>query len=150
LLSTKEVLANLAGYFDGEGCVHMSNPNPAHRSGTQLIIKVASADKEVLDRFSAVFGGKVRPIKSVKRQQWRWAKSGNEAQRVLKLLLPYLTAKRFPALAALAPKFGKSGGSTEALKLTEDERKRREWAMNLIHSFNNRVTVIEPQPNSVD
>ena len=53
-------LEYLAGYFDGEGCVTFKFSKKGRCPA--INIQVASADKEVLEKFSQRFGGKVLPM----------------------------------------------------------------------------------------
>jgi len=47
----------LAGYFDGEGCIHVNKQLPF-----DLSLVIASADKEVLEKFHRCFGGSLHFI----------------------------------------------------------------------------------------
>lgn len=130
-------LEYLAGYFDGEGCVSFVK---ALKQYPSLRISIASADKEILELFSAQFGGAVHKEKSQgrKRQMYRWTKTGEDAQNILRQLAPFLIGKRPQAELALIPDFrkGKVGK-----RLTEEERQLRLQVMAQVQSINQRITV---------
>jgi hypothetical protein len=124
-------LANLAGYFDGEGCISFSERS--------LIISVKSADDENLRRFHKRFGGNIVIAKTKgNRQLFRWGLTSSNAQAFLTAILPFLAAKRDVALFALAPTFGPSG-----IKLSTKEKQLRDLVAKEISAINQRVTVCQ-------
>lgn len=92
-------IAYLAGYFDGEGCIHVGR-----MQGTfYLRIAVASGDRETVCLFGELLGGKVKRAWTTKngRKVYRWLANNANALRCLRILLPYLLAKREQAVLVL-------------------------------------------------
>lgn len=144
--SIEGIKAYLSGYFDGEGSIWLSKPSK-WKPIPQLTISVATADFDSLKRFESIFGGKVKSAdsSSIKRQIYRWCSYGKEAQNALRFMLPYLEAKKFPALWALECEFGgrggKRGSAPSQRRVEESEILFREGIQLIINEFNNRETV---------
>lgn len=135
-LTERELLIYLAGYFDGEGCVSVQK---ATKKYPYLQVQVASGDKEIIEKYFEVFGGHLYKEKGgTNRQLYRWTIGGAKAQEVLKILLPFLFAKKAQAELALIPNFrpGRQG-----IRLTAEERQLRLSVMAQIHKINTRVTI---------
>lgn len=87
-----------AGFFDGEGCVHLQCDKT--RRYFCLRVVIAQLDKRPLEKFCAMFGlmeniGVVfRTRRGVRHPYWRLTISGRTASEVLKKMLPYLSLKR--------------------------------------------------------
>jgi hypothetical protein len=98
-----------AGFFDGEGCVHIHRDVhrvDARRASYKLHIQVSGRNRDPLDQYARLFGGRVRPF--YKRAYPRvpyfeWNAFGQRACEALDLLLPYLVGKK--AVATLAVEF---------------------------------------------
>lgn len=83
-----------AGFFDGEGHIGVTRG----KSGQWLAMSVAQSDRRPLDRFAAIFGGKIIPIGPSTgavvstRQRWRWYLSRRaEIIAAMDAMLPYLS-----------------------------------------------------------
>lgn len=90
-------LAYAAGYFDGEGSVHIVADSRGD-GRRYLRVGVASTDREVIEWFHSHFGGtfSVRqpgPEKNHKVSYW-WATSGKVAVAFLEAIYPYLRQKK--------------------------------------------------------
>lgn len=99
--SFRNLVRYAAGYFDGEGTICLLKSH----SGLHLKVGITSGDKASLGVFSCLFGGQVKNVKrhaNSKRDLFGWLKTGVAAQRVLKVLIPYLVAKQEKAIAAFA------------------------------------------------
>jgi hypothetical protein len=88
-------IAWAAGFFEGEGCITMSNERPAMR--------VNGTDPETVKFFGAVVGvGKVygpyqhKPDRHgcVRKPFWVWVAYGPSAYRAIGLLAPWLSKRR--------------------------------------------------------
>ncbi len=94
-------LAYLAGFFDGEGCIVISeytNPVTSKRPGYQsmrLRIFVGNTNLDVLQLFVSRFGGSIncKRVYGNRKQLWTWSAATREAASALSLMLPYLTVK---------------------------------------------------------
>jgi len=96
--------AYFAGFFDGEGCVciyQSRGPRDRKDTGrTTISVSVANTNKEVLDQFSAAFGGKVgthghtkpRPGRD-RLRMWNWAIQGLKCKPFLEAIRPYAVVK---------------------------------------------------------
>lgn len=101
-MARKTDLAWCAGFFDGEGCVHITNLS--HYGGTSrhvLRISVTQNKPSLLSHFQDVVGvlGSLETKDAGKCFQLVYA--GVRAQKVLRLLEPYLVRKRKEALLAI-------------------------------------------------
>lgn len=98
---TNEDYAWAAGFFEGEGCLHL---NIAHRSYgmyTYLTLDVSNTDLEVLDRFRNIVDcGTVRSEKSGikhfgKKQMYRFSVSSRkDVAKILGFIEPWLSTRR--------------------------------------------------------
>jgi hypothetical protein len=86
--------AYLAGFFDGEGCIWLSTSGGKY---FQIHLAVAQKYPAVLDRFVALWGGRVYPD----RCAFRWRPRVKDMERVLRDLLPYLAEKKTQAILAI-------------------------------------------------
>lgn len=95
---TEKNAAYFAGFFDGEGCIHIDNK---HR----LSITVSNTNERVIEMFSTIIGGtvKIRSRRNSKQRDiTRWAVSGQRAMMFLEKMLPYLVVKREEAELAIS------------------------------------------------
>lgn len=81
----------LAGYFDGEGCIHINKSNYA------LWATVSGVKRDVLDMFQARFGGVVKNY----RTYYHWTVACKKAEAFLEVIHPYLILKKKEALLGL-------------------------------------------------
>lgn len=102
-----------AGFFDGEGCVSLSDctkrnsPRGPARHITMKIL-ICQKDRRPLDKFKGLFGGEIKPFvrggKNARGGQslvWEIVLRATLAANALKLMLPYLTLKGDVARVAL-------------------------------------------------
>ncbi len=101
----------LAGFFDGEGCVYLKRDKPrggSNRHNTYHLRLILSNThlptmhrvKEILDGEGII--GKVFSVDNPKhRTRWEWRVNATKAERVLRLMLPYLVTKKEQAEIAL-------------------------------------------------
>lgn len=85
-------LAYFAGYFDGEGCIHIS------RKGSR-VVGIKSCYPKVVKRFHRVFGGRCdKGSKKNNKIQWRhWFHfriCGEDAVAVIKSIYPFMREKK--------------------------------------------------------
>lgn len=88
-----------AGFFDGEGCVHIRNPIPS-QPGWVLTMSLANSGIDALRYAHSVMGGGLtdRPRqKAHYRDQMRWSTSCDDALAVLLAIRPFLRVKHLQA-----------------------------------------------------
>jgi len=95
-------LAWVAGFFDGEGCITVIQ----HRRSPpvfELAILTGNTNYASIERCKRIMGGRIsyQNRKDGHRPTWWWRSSGQDAKRILRLMLPHLTVKREQAEAAL-------------------------------------------------
>ena len=106
-METSDRLPYLAGFFDGEGCIHAFIRHPdMRRSATishRVRIEVANLHKPILEEFCSLFGGRVTTRKRYDggRTMWTWYVQGQQAIPFLEAMLPHLWLKREQAECAL-------------------------------------------------
>ena len=108
-----------AGFFDGEGCIHVSKQH-------QLLAVTTQKQRHVLDLASQKWGGRLYYV-GANRNSWQWRLSGNEAQGFLMEILPYLIVKQdVAALAIQFQKLKRKGVKTtpEIVSLEEDFKQK--------------------------
>jgi hypothetical protein len=94
----------LAGIIDGEGHIRFAWSNYKYRYAR---IHVVNTHKPLLDAIAAQFGGSVKVHTKAGHpkgwsQSWTWNTAGQNAERILRLVLPHLIVKRNDAESALA------------------------------------------------
>ncbi len=88
-----------AGIIDGEGCIriqtHASRYGVGYAPWFGLTIGVKMIHKPTIERLQSVFAvGVIRPEnRKNQRTMWIWRVGGQQAIRVLSLVLPYLVTK---------------------------------------------------------
>lgn len=93
------LIAYAAGYFDGEAHIGML---PMGRGNLALRITIVSGDSEAQQAVSAALGGRSYQIKSrTEKPLFRWALSGSKAREALRVMFPFLLAKRAQAKLVL-------------------------------------------------
>lgn len=102
-LIPRELLAYLAGFFDGEGCIATSNPK---KSGG-VVIKISQVNHlESLLMFLEVFGGQIWEVKrrtTVGKVVFAYRGSPRFLTKIaLSKMLPFLRGKKQEALIALS------------------------------------------------
>ena len=98
---TPEQVAYAAGLFEGEGSIDRSK----HASGKYVYprLQIAMVDREPLDRFQSIMGGRLHgPYKHRRRKgsqkwkvYWKWSVNGwADFDRVMILMRPWLSPRR--------------------------------------------------------
>ncbi len=91
-------LAWAAGFFDGEGCVHV------HRRDQIVQLQVGQTEETTLQRFAKAVGlgnvtGPYDPKRRNSNVYWRWQVYGTKAEAVMAKLLPHMSAPKSLAFA---------------------------------------------------
>ncbi len=99
-METNESLAYIAGFFDGEGCVMVSDSKG--RCST-ITIQFTNTNLDVLDYIANLLeGSRIYSQKRYGRKEiWRLVLSSSFAVDAIELLLPYLVVKKDVAKLAL-------------------------------------------------
>lgn len=135
---TKEELAYIAGFIDGEGsfsiCKTKSTPRKMADGSKKiyvvykLVVDVTNTNRTVLDLIHNMFGGGVYPGNQKKRNPrylprfaWR-CNNTEERERFIEAILPYLRMKRKQAKLAL--KFSRMYKQEGLHKKREEMRKQ--------------------------
>ena len=95
-------LEYMAGFFDGEGCIHISKRQRGQSHRLQVTINQVSILP--LGPFIATFGGKLYTLKKshiYKNGRFQWGLYGRNAIPLLEKLLPHLLLKKAQAEIAL-------------------------------------------------
>jgi len=129
----KTDLAWAAGFFDGEGCVHLKRDYNGKQKQLKLIptyslrLMITNTHLASLERVREILNiGSLRPLAHYGegpegKQRWEWRAASKQAESVLRLLMPYLTTKREQAtLAILSRKYQQRVG---AMKLNPNLNK---------------------------
>lgn len=98
-----EQLAYIAGFFDGEGCVHIGGRR--HNSSYNLEVSASNTDKAVLDMLQLCFGGRIDTVKKTKshyKQCYKWRAVSTQAKDFLSNIKLFLTVKKQQAEIAIA------------------------------------------------
>ena len=90
-------LAYIAGFFDGEGCIHYSfKKHWTDRPPNSLVwMQVSNTDQQVIDYLKGKFGGFIfrQDNRDGRRVLYNWKITGRQTFVILRLLLPYLRTK---------------------------------------------------------
>ena len=98
--------AYLAGFFDGEGCIHgyFTHPRNGRRMGSTKVT-VVCGNLEVLMFGQKLFGGSINKRVFKEKPKWNdaltWHLGTKETSVFLRAVLPYLIVKRQEAEVAL-------------------------------------------------
>jgi hypothetical protein len=102
-------LAWAAGFFDGEGCVLVSERN--NKTVYQLFTSVTQQEPTALHMLKQRFGGNVTPDKTAATSSyfrkrgavlaWRWKATSTESYAFLQAIEPYVIVKAEQVRAAL-------------------------------------------------
>ena len=98
-----EQLAYIAGFFDGEGCVHIGGRR--QNTSYNLEVSISNTDKDILLWIQSIYGGYIKDVKKVKEhhtQCYNWRIVSNQAAKFLESILPFLNIKKFQAGVAIA------------------------------------------------
>lgn len=107
MIPKEHQLAWLAGFADGEGCIHIGKA--INRRGSQswthyqLTFHVSQKTRSSVARFRDFFGGGTLGVEYRKgKPYWYWRACSAFASEVLKQLLPFLFTKKEEAENAIA------------------------------------------------
>jgi len=148
-------LSYLAGIIDGEGCIRINKYKYKYKRGNKIkvayagTLQVEMCAKEVLKVFSDTFGGNItsRKKKDTKPILYCWRVGNQKCKNVLKLLYPYLRAKKKQAKLViefqkeLAKKNGGGG-----LPLNKEEIEIRNKFYFKMKSLNNHADTNKSSP----
>lgn len=121
-----------AGFFDGEGNIHLRHSSPTRiniKGQYELVVNIVQTNKEILNSF-LIFGGHIYKNYKVKESHsdsYTWRITGIKSKQFLLALLPYLRIKRDVVIVALD--FIKTllpGGSGKNRVLSPELIKKRE------------------------
>lgn len=97
----KNDLRYLAGFFDGEGCIHTHDGKTVRQIRIVATISVSNTNKLAVYRWKRLFrlGGisEKQPVGN-RRRAWIWRTNDQQAAYVLKQLLPFLKVKKQEAI----------------------------------------------------
>lgn len=133
-------LAWMAGFADGEGCIHISKCVSKRKSGStnttyQLIFHVSQKERASVARFAEFFGGGSLGVEYRKgNPYWYWRATGPFASETLKQLLPFMFTKKREAENAIAfQEFKKANVFTRGKKGSGYSSATKE-AMGMFHT----------------
>lgn len=108
-------IAYVAGLFDGEGCVNVTEVKPKkgrHSPSFQTLAQISNNDREVLNWVQSLFGGTITS-NNVRRQRvtFTWRVYHKRAKEFLEIIFPYLRIKEQQAqlLIELENSIGRRG-----------------------------------------
>jgi len=114
---TEAQKAYLAGFFDGEGCIHIGTYPPGVYSAStispfhQLSIMLGNTNKLILEHIcSLLSAGNIQRVEgknSRTRPYYQWRIHGRKALEFLELIKPYLILKKKEAALAIEFQSGK-------------------------------------------
>ena len=116
-------IAYLAGLFDGEGCITISQHRDGHASMQCMVHMVGSYMPGL---FKSYFGGCVGKVKKAQRhhqQAYLWCIHSNNAVGFLRIILPHLRLK--VAEAELAIKYQALVNSNRSHRVSPEDRELR-------------------------
>ena len=98
-------LAYIAGLFDGEACIRVKKTQAykcqdRQTPGYHAAVHIHMVDEEAIKFVAETLGGwyyREKPHSAQGRPLYRWSASDAAAERILRLLLPYLRVKRASA-----------------------------------------------------
>ena len=92
-MMTKEELAYLAGFFDGEGCITISRIRD--KSGS-LILMISNTNETIIKLIAKWFKGDIMYIKQKdnRKEAWTFKAYSQDAEIFLKAIYPYLLIKK--------------------------------------------------------
>ena len=98
-----EIIAYLAGLFDGEGTLGVYTVNSIQYPTTTLSIKITLCDYKPLQLCKKYYGGSLFERKRLKsgRRCWQWCLYGNNRKTFLKNILPFSIIKKSQIILGL-------------------------------------------------
>lgn len=114
---TETQKAYLAGFFDGEGCIHIGTYPPGIYSAStispfhQLSVTLGNTNRTILEHICTLLSaGNIQSSKgknSKTRMYYQWRIYGTKAMEFLELLKPYFILKKEEAVLAIEFQSGK-------------------------------------------
>jgi len=98
-------IAWAAGFFDGEGCIHIGRVFRGVRPVYVPMITVSQVAREPLDELQRLFAGGIYNASSGRpnsKPLLAWKAAGGDAERAVREMIPYLLVKRAQAEVFLA------------------------------------------------
>jgi hypothetical protein len=101
------LLAWVAGFFDGEGSIELTNGQHKNRTSVNgrygLTIEICNTSLKALEQLQKYFGGNIRERHSIlyRKHTYRWSLSGNNANCFLRTIKPFLCVKNNEADLAI-------------------------------------------------
>jgi hypothetical protein len=93
-----------AGFFDGDGCIHISRANAAGRAHPSYALNAAISGycEDVMRAFQERWGGAVNShiVRDRRKPVWQWSVQGMVAKKFISTVEPYLIEKRAQAKRA--------------------------------------------------
>ena len=133
-------LAYLAGIVDGEGCITITENMKGGRNYYRLVLDITNTSYDLMQWLEDTFSHTIRTsyYRSTNRtDMYGWTASGNQAQDLLRLILPYLIIKKPQAEIALEMNIAPYGGGSNH-SYSADEEEWRKCLCNDIHRMNKR------------
>jgi len=102
-------LAWLAGFLEAEGCFRLGTHENRKKDGKSfdyIHLSAVSSDKDVIDRAASIMnirasGPTARKHSLGRKPVWNLITSGNRAAPILKLILPFMGARRTARISAM-------------------------------------------------
>jgi len=130
-MKTKEELAYIAGFIDGEGYIgikkYIRNSTKTWCPMYSEKISVAGTCEPVIKSFDTIIKGYInfhKHSKLSKRGYWSWEVTENKARLFLQMIYPYLKVKKLEADILLL--LGKNKKKTKSNTIKEEDRMLRE------------------------
>lgn len=129
-LTKKEILAFIAGVFEGEGSISISNLSKKSwnkRTDYSLKIRISNTDKPLLNWIVNNYGGKIHKNSIANNKiVWAWSVHAQQAENFLKTMMPYLICKKERAKIALEFRKTKDNGHCKWYRIPDVISKLRE------------------------
>lgn len=132
-MRNKFLLAYLAGYIDGDGCIFIG----LHKNQTKKRINliVSSTNEQILQVFKNNFGGNINPVKtnnSTWKQQFNWTLSKTDTLKLLPQVVDFLVEKK--QFAYMAIEFNQISCPTKVIEYVKQARIFKTTA-NLVQKY---------------
>lgn len=129
-LTKKEILAFIAGVFEGEGSISISSLGGKSwnkRTDYSLKVRISNTDRNLLDWIVDNYGGKIYKSTTVNNKiVWAWSVHTQKAENFLNTMMPYLICKKERAKIALEFRRTKDNGHRNWYRIPEAISKLRE------------------------
>ncbi len=137
---TKEQLAYLAGFIDGEGTFYIQEVKRKNFLDYWPRFQIVNTNKEVMYWIHETFGGIIHSRdRSNESRNWRvqyqWYVTRNILDKILPLILPYLIIKK--KHAEIMIEFRKTFLEKKTFRVTPDTITFRRECLNKIRQLNN-------------